>query len=64
MSYKSKKSLYEEVLGAGLSDVLMLNVEGPAASVIERPTSSPQFVSLPDFAIGGNVRGPKTCVRV
>ena len=34
MSYKSKKSLYEQVLCAALSDVLMLNVEGPAASVL------------------------------
>ena len=63
MSYKSKKSLYEEVLGAGLSEVLKLNVEGSVASVL-RGLHRRRNLYLPDFAIGGNVRGPQTCVRV
>ena len=42
---KVKKSLYVQVLCAALSDVLKLNVEGPAASVLRGLHSSPQFLS-------------------
>ena len=60
---KVKKSLYVQVLCAALSDVLKLNVEGPAASVLRGLHLSPQFLSA-RFVIGGIVRGPETCVRV